>query len=99
MMKTKFVLLPSNDTDADVYSEKSWKFFDEERKRLERIRLERTEDDVVSLSSDDEKPRPVPSIELFLQCGSDRTSIRVAAVKFDFEKLLIQTDDKHSNPY
>jgi hypothetical protein len=82
----KFVLVAFYCTDLDVYSEKSWIYFEEERRR----KLERKEGDVVSLSSDDEPPRRVvPSIRLRLQCGSAPVlEVRVEKVKVVFIVLI-----------
>lgn len=68
-------------TNTDVYSQKSWESFKDEKRR----KLDRKEEDVVSLSSDDELAKPVPSVRLNLQCdAASAVHIRVQKVRIPF---------------
>jgi hypothetical protein len=89
----KFVLAFCSCTNIDVYSPKSWQYFEEEKKK----KLERKEDDVVSLSSDDEPVKPVPSVRLRLQCdAAPVVDIRVQKVKFLPRHANVDHDRKNA---
>lgn len=67
--------------NTDVYSEKSWKYYEDQRRRSEQ-KANRKEEDVVSLSSEDQETAPAPpkTLALTLQGPGQKVKLRVAEV-------------------